>query len=121
MKKKKPMPLTAEEEKQVQLYQFKKFFENIDWKELKKQRRSVQVILEGEVLPKKEKEALEGLQNLLEDMAFFVVDNLGVPKSTLLTSPENLSSAKQEAWEAKDNEAFTNEVAKFIEGVQKNL
>jgi hypothetical protein len=97
------------------------FFNNMDWKLLKKQRRALQVILESDVLPEKEREAMEGIQHLLEDMAFHAVDELGVSESTLLVTPKNLTEKKAQEWEEKDSERFEKEMVKFIKGVQERL
>ncbi len=97
------------------------FFNNVDWKLLKKQRRALQVILESNVLPKNEREAMEGIQHLLEDMAFHAVDELGVPESTLLVTPKNLTEKKAQDLENKDAEKFDKEVSLFINNVQSKL
>jgi len=119
MKKKSPKPrIIHEENLKVKVLMFENFFQDMDWNMLKKQRRSLQVMLDSDILPTKESDALEGVLNLLEDMAFFAVDNLEVSTSTLLLAPENLSEKKKEEWQKKDSDKFEKEVSKLIKNVK---
>lgn len=96
--------------------------DGIDFVEFKKQRGVLQTIISSKILPLKEQRALEGLQNLCEDIAFHGCDHLGQPKTTLFLTPEfGNNIEKERKWHERNGKKFDKDIDTFVGKVMKKL